>query len=403
MEALPRYWRLLPPLFLLTFFSWIDHLIMVPLSADISRDTGLDPLRSGLLVSVYPAAGAVSAFLFAPWSDRLGRKRMMLILSAGFVVATLGCALAPDVFTILLFRVLSGAFAGPIMSNCLAYAGDALQSPERERALTNIMLGFTLASILGVPVGAALAEWFSWRWAFGGIAFGGALAALWIATLPAIATGAESGSVKAQYVEMLALWRWPEVRLVFVMQFFMMIGLFGFIPQLSIWLTTNYGLTAATLGLCYMQGGVGSLLGNRLAGWLLQRGWRFRLIGLGSLLMGAAMVIATQELLPVAWVGGIFFGIMLGGSMRWPGLQTVLVELTGPQMRGRLMSMSLIVTNLTMGLGGVWSTALLDMQDGRLEGMAHIGLVAMGTLAVVPLLAWLVRQRLQAPQPAAAA
>ena len=47
---------------------------------------------------------------------------------------------------------------------------------------------------------------------------------------------------------------------------------------------------------------------------------------------------------------------MLGGSMRMPGLQTILIELTGKEIRGRLMAMSMIVSNMTMDLGGFWST-----------------------------------------------
>ena len=73
-EAEREYWGLLLPLFLLTLFSWIDHMIMVPLSAEISAATGLSPVRSGLLVSVYPAAAAVSAFIFAPQGSNLARR-----------------------------------------------------------------------------------------------------------------------------------------------------------------------------------------------------------------------------------------------------------------------------------------------------------------------------------------
>ena len=108
-------------------------MIMVPLSAEISAATGLSPVRSGLLVSVYPAAAAVSAFIFAPWSDRLGRKQLLLYLGSGFVISTFGCALAQGVESFFLFRVLSGAFAGLIMPNCLAYAGDALQGNRRNQ------------------------------------------------------------------------------------------------------------------------------------------------------------------------------------------------------------------------------------------------------------------------------
>ena len=400
-EAERQYWGLLLPLFLLTLFSWIDHLIMVPLSVEISAATGLSPVRSGLLVSVYPAAAAVSAFIFAPWSDRLGRKRLLLYLGSGFVISTFGCALAQGVESFFLFRILSGAFAGPIMPNCLAYAGDALQGNRRNRALTNIMLGFTLASILGVPVGSALAEWVSWRWTFGVIGVGGLLSLLWLGRIPPIATGAESVTIGRQYMQMFGLWKRQEVRWVFAMQFFMLIGLFGFIPHMSIWLTTNYGLSTSTIGLFYMQGGIGSLIGNQVAGWLLQRGLRFSLIGIGSVLMGTVLMLSTQDLLTGPWMGAMFFGIMLGGSMRMPGLQTILIELTGKEIRGRLMAMSMIVSNMTMGLGGFWSTGLLSMENGYLRGMDQVGLVSMLTLLVVLPLIWLIqRQRRSAPQPA---
>ena len=129
----------------------------------------------------------------------------------------------------------------------------------------------------------------------------------------------------------------------FAMQFFMLIGLFSFIPHMSIWLTTNYGLSASTIGLFYMQGGIGSLIGNQVAGWLLQRGLRFSLIGIGSVLMGTVLMLSTQDLLTGPWMSAMFFGIMLGGSMRMPGLQTILIELTGKEIRGRLMVMSMIV------------------------------------------------------------
>ena len=172
------------------------------------------------------------------------------------MISTFGCALAQGVESFFLFRVLSGAFAGPIMPNCLAYAGDALQGNRRNRALTNIMLGFTLASILGVPVGSALAEWVSWRWTFGVIGLGGLLSLLWLTSIPSIATGAEQITIRRQYLQMFGLWKRQEVRWVFAMQFFMLIGLFGFIPHMSIWLTTNYGLSASAIGLLYMQEGI---------------------------------------------------------------------------------------------------------------------------------------------------
>ena len=150
-----------------------------------------------------------------------------------------------------------------------------------------------------------------------------------------------------------------------------------------------------------MQGGIDSLIGNQVAGWLLQWGLRFSLIWIGPVLMGTVLMLSTQDLLPGPWMGIMFFGIMLGGSMRMPGLQTILIELTGKEIRGRLMAMSMIVSNMTMGLGGFWSTGLLSMENGYLRGMDQVGLVSMLTLLVVLPLIWLIqRQRRSTPQPA---
>ena len=157
----------------------------------------------------------------------------------------------------------------------------------------------------------------------------------------------------------------------------------------------------SAIGFFYMQGGIGSLIGNQLAGWLLQRGLRFSLIGIGSVLMGTVLMLSTQDLLSGPWMGTMFFGIMLGGSMRMPGLQTILIELTGKEIRGRLMAMSMIVSNMTMGLGGFWSTGLLYMKNGYLLGMDRVGLISMLTLLIVLPLIWLIqRQQHSTPQPA---
>ena len=175
------------------------------------------------------------------------------------------------------------------MPNCLAYGGCTAR--PKKLSLTNIMLGFTL-----VRSGCTHPDQ---PWRIGLLAldlqcdWGRGLA---LTTL----VGPNSTNYTGVNVTIgrvnvdLGLWKGQEVCWVFAMQFFMLIGLFGFIPHMSIWLTTNYGLSASTIGLFYMQGGIGSLIGNQVAGWLLQRGLRFSLIGIGSVLMGTVLMLPTQ-------------------------------------------------------------------------------------------------------------
>ena len=80
------------------------------------------------------------------------------------------------------------------------------------------------------------------------------------------------------------------------MQFFMLIDLFGFIPHMSIWLTTNTDFLPPQLVSSTCRGNR-SLIGNQVAGWLLQWGLRFSLIWIGPVLMGTVLMLFTQDLL----------------------------------------------------------------------------------------------------------
>ena len=380
------YWLSVIPLFSLSFLVFGEHLIVVPLSAAISAATGLPVVRSGLLVAIYPIAAAFSAFVSAPFSDRLGRKKMLLILCLGFSLATYGFALSSSITTIIALRIVTGFFGGPIFATILAFVGDSYRGRERTKIVTLVMLTFSIASILAVPVGSWLGDAFTWRVPFFAISAAAFLCFVFILFLKPVPTGAEKGRIWHQYIELLTLLRLSKVRKIFMLQFFMIIGLFGFFPHISVWLSTNYGFDSTRIGLCYMQGGIGGIAGNTIAGLILKRGYRGRLITFGSLIMCLFFIAATQEILPGDWVGVFFAGLMFGGSMRMPAFQLLLTELIPIYLRGRLMALSMIVSHMTMGLGGIWSLPLLEIVDGRLEGISTIGIIGCTSLFFIPYL-----------------
>ncbi len=384
----PRFsiWLLALPLFFINFFVFAEHLIVVPLSASISQATGLPSVNSGLLVSIYPLAAAASALILGPFSDRLGRKKMLMLLCLGFSASTFAFAWADSVFTVLAFRVLSGVFGGPIPSNVLAYIGDRFQGNERTKVITTVMLTFSIASIFAVPLGAWLADLFSWRTPFIAISAAMIFCILLISRMKAIETGAESGNVLRQYVEFANLLKLRIVRKVFTLQFFMIIGLFGFVPNISVWLSTVYGFDSTQIGLCYMQGGIGGIIGNNISGYFISKGHKGRLISIGSLIMCVVLFFSTWNLLPPVFTGLFFAGLLFGGSIRMPAFQIILTEIIPISLRGRMMALSMINANITMGLGGIWSLAFLDMQNGVLTGMRTVTIIGAATLALIPLM-----------------
>lgn len=388
------FWLFITPLFFISFLMFGEHLIVVPLSANISTDTGLQLEKSGILVAIYPLAAAVSAFFTAPFSDRLGRKNMILIMGTGFCLSTLGFALANSVFTLLFFRILCGIFGGPIVPSIIAFMSDKFKTQERARAITVLMLSFSTASIFAVPIGSWIGDLYTWRMPFYLISALVFCCCLLIIKVKSIPTGAESGTIMSQYKELLELMKIGKVLKVLAIQFFMIFGLFGFVSNISVWLSMNYGFTATKIGLCYMQGGVGGLLGSAIAGLLLQKGFKDSLVITGSLVMGSFLVVATQEIISPAYIGFFFAGLMFGGAVRMPAFQIMLAELIPINLRGRLMSLNMIVNNISMGLGGIWSIQLLSIENGQLIGMPTVGLVGGVSLLAVPLLMISVRKEI---------
>ena len=374
------------PLFLIFFLMVMDYLVMIPLGPDISKHIGLAPEYSGYLIAVYPLFSAISALILAPFSDRWGRKKMLVVLSAGFCLATFGCAFSFNVVSMLTFRILSGIFGGPIMPNLMAYTGDLFHGEKRTKAITAVMLAFATSSILGVPFGAWIGERFSWETAFFIIGTAAFFSILGLMKIRSVGTGIKQGKIFSQYVELFQLWTIKEVRKLFYIRIFMTVGMFGLMPNIGIWLTLNMGMNATEIGLCYMQGGIGAVLGIQLSAWLARVISRPAVISLGCIFMGVVMLLFTNLTFPGKLAGIFLAGLMFGGSMRMPAFQLIMTEAAPIYLRGRLMSMIMIVGSLSMGLGGLWATPLLTIENGKLQGVPLIGGITFLTLlAVIPL------------------
>ena len=95
--------------------------------------------------------------------DKFDRKKALTLLYFCFVLGTLACALAPNYAALMAARIIAGAGGGVAGSVILAIVGDVIPGERRGRAMGLIMTAFSLASVLGLPVGLSLAEKFGWH------------------------------------------------------------------------------------------------------------------------------------------------------------------------------------------------------------------------------------------------
>ncbi len=116
-------------------------------------------------VSLYLFVTAVLQLFVGPFSDRFGRRPLTLVSFAVFLVATLGCLMAPNAETFLAFRMLQGAVAvGLVLSR--AIVRDMVDTNEAASMIGYVTMGMALVPMFAPMIGGALDQAFGWQATF---------------------------------------------------------------------------------------------------------------------------------------------------------------------------------------------------------------------------------------------
>ena len=110
-----------------------------------------------------------AAIMTAPvgWiANRYGRKRIFIVCSAGFTVASVLCGLAQDINQMVMFRLLQGVFGAALVPLSQAVMLDSYTLQERAKAMSIWGMGVMMGPIMGPSLGAWLTETYSWHWVF---------------------------------------------------------------------------------------------------------------------------------------------------------------------------------------------------------------------------------------------
>lgn len=164
--------------------------ILLPAAADL----GVSPAAAGQLVTVYAITTALTALPLTAASARMPRRKLLLLLVAGFVATNLAIALSPWFALVLAARVASGALTGILWSLVANYAMRLVPAERAGRALAVAMAGTPVAFAFGVPAGAALGGLVGWRWVFAGMALVAVPLLWWIVAVVPPLPGEEPGA-----------------------------------------------------------------------------------------------------------------------------------------------------------------------------------------------------------------
>jgi EmrB/QacA subfamily drug resistance transporter len=143
----------------------LDQTILATALPTIASDLG-SLSDVSWVVTAYVVAAAASMPLWGKLGDRHGRKLLLEVSLAVFVVSSALCAAVQDITQLIGLRMVQGAAAGGLMTLAMAAVGDLVSPRERGRYQGYIAAVFAIATVVGPLIGGVLVESASWRWVF---------------------------------------------------------------------------------------------------------------------------------------------------------------------------------------------------------------------------------------------
>jgi len=350
---------------------------------DVAGDLGATIPQGGHLVSAYALGVVVGAPVLAVLGARLPRKALLLALMGAFTVGNALSALAPSFGTLVVARFASGLPHGAYFGVAALVAASLVPPGRRARAVARVMLGLTVANVVGVPLATLLGQQLGWRSTYWSVAVIGVLAVLAVSrAVPE--TAVQPGAGPRQ--ELGALRR-PQVWLTLLVGATGFGGFFAVYSYIAPTLTEVSGFSESGVPLALALFGIGMTLGTELGGRLAD--WsvvRTLFLGLSSVAVVLAAFTVTAG--GVVTAGASILAISVTGSLCLPALQTRLMDVAGDAqtLAAAGQHAALNVANaLGAWLGGLVIAAGLGYTAPAVVG-AVLAVVGLGVLTVSVLL-----------------
>jgi multidrug resistance protein len=160
-----RKWIVVTCLALITLLSPLSSSILAPAINSIKEEFGTtDATKASFPVSIFLLGYAIGPLFLSPLSEIYGRAVVLSSANAFFCVWHIGCALAPSLDALIVFRFLCGVGGAGCMTLGGAVIGDLFPVVERGKALSAWTLGPLVGPTLGPLIGAFIAGTIGWRW-----------------------------------------------------------------------------------------------------------------------------------------------------------------------------------------------------------------------------------------------
>ena len=404
-------------LWLMVFTAASQTIIVTPILPLIGDALNVPKAQWGLLITVYSISLALAALVMGPVSDRIGRRRILLLGSGALAVALALHGLVTSFGTMLGARAVAGACGGVLSGAAVSYVGDYFPYERRGWATGWVMSGIPFGIVLGVPIGRVLATGLGFLTpfvAFSALMVGAFVLILLVVPQPDVDTEKSRMTLVGTVTNYGRLLAKPEVLAAALTYFLMYLGLSLLVVYLPEWLTAHFspldvtlfgkpltlaGLDVDFIATLFLVGGLAGVVAGPMAGSFSDRVGRKPLIIVACI----GLIIVTLALTYVVtdrWVAyPVYIAIMIFFSMRMAPLQALLTALVPAKQRGSFLSLTIAIGQMGTALGAFVAGVLYAGGGYRITTYASAATVLLLVLLVWKFLPEPTEDAVQQPEP----
>ena len=365
-----------------SFAIGTGEFVIMGLLPEVALDLGVSIPQAGHVISAYALGVVLGAPLLAVLAAGWPRRRLLIALMLVFAGGNFASAVAPGYLSLNLLRFMAGLPHGTYFGVAALVAASMAAPGRRAQAVGQVMLGLTLATLIGVPIAAWLGQIWGWRAAFAFVGVIALVAAVLVRReVPYMPADADASPLR----ELGALRR-RQVWLTLGTGAIGLGGLFSVFSYVKPTMMEVAGMPLGQIPFVLALFGVGMVLGNIVGPKLADRAL---MPTMGGLLVWAVLVLAAFSVTaPYAWAASI--NVMLVGTIvaMGPVLQIRLMDVAGDaQTLAAALNHSAFNAANALGawLGGVAITAGLGWAStgwvGALLAVAGLVVFAVSVLS----------------------
>lgn len=355
---------------------------------DLVRSLEISVALGGQLISVGAIGMCLGAPLLAALLAGWDRRLLLALTLLWYGLGHLLCALAPDYAALLPLRALAVLGAAVFTPQAGAAMGFMAPPAQRGRAITTIFLGWSLASVLGMPLHAYIGETFGWRWAFGLVAVLAAIGTVWV--WRAVPSGVKP--------PVLSLRAWSEVFTHPVLMAIIVVtalsgaGQFTLFSYIAPYYRQVLGATPLEVSLLFMWFGAWGLAGNVVLSRHVDRIGAARAVGL--YLSGIALSLLILPVATRPWMMALVMIPWAFGTFASNSAQQARLGHAAPLLAPALLALNTSAIYLGQAIGAMSGGAIISA-----AGFGSLHWAGLGwTLAALGLSGWAVRRMARDPE-----